>query len=120
MADMFEKVDALTAWARGEPPTIETRHEVLRRYADLLMGSHSAMRFSAPARGAGAASHPAEGFKQRMVALSEVLQPPEPRSSNGGRQSSPSCPSASAPRWAEVTHRSRSAPRSIRPKVARP
>ena len=77
MADMFAKVDALTAWARGEPPTIETRHEVLRRYADLLEGSHSAMRFSQhPRAGAGAASHPAEGFKQRMVDLSEVLQPP--------------------------------------------
>jgi len=78
MTDMFAKVDALTAWARGEPPTAETRHEVLRRYADLLTGSHSAMRFSQhPRAGAGAASHPAEGFKQRMVDLSEVLQPPQ-------------------------------------------
>ena len=77
MADMFDKIDALTAWARGEPPTIETRHEVLRRYAALLEGSHSAMRFSQhPRAGAGADRHPAEGFKQRMVDLSDVLQPP--------------------------------------------
>ena len=78
MADMFAKVDELTAWARGEPPTLETRLEVLRRYADLLKGMHSAMRFSQhPRAGAGSERHPAEGFKQRMVDLSNVLQPPD-------------------------------------------
>ena len=77
MADMFAKVDALTDWARDEPPTLETRHEVLRRYADLLKNSHSAMRFSQhPRAGEAADRHPAEGFKQRMVALSNLLQPP--------------------------------------------
>jgi AcrR family transcriptional regulator len=84
VTDMFVRVDALIAWAREQPKTVETRQELLRRYADLIEGSMSAMRFVQHPRG-GPDAHPAAEFKERITALSEVLTPPDPTMAERGR-----------------------------------
>lgn len=84
VTDMFVRVDSLIAWARDQPKTVETRHELLRRYAALIEGSMSAMRFVQHPRG-GPDAHPAAEFKERIAGLSEVLMPPDPTLAARGR-----------------------------------
>ena len=85
LTDMYAGVDELTTWASGQPQTVETRHEVLRRYAGLIEGSLSAMRFVQHPRGGSEDAHPAAGFKQRVAELSRILLPPDPTLEQRGK-----------------------------------
>lgn len=45
--DAFDRLDELVAWGREQPATLETRRELVRRYADMLYGTAPGiMRFA--------------------------------------------------------------------------
>jgi AcrR family transcriptional regulator len=79
LADHGAQVDAILAWARQQPPTVQTRREFVRRYADLLFGGENYVRFmhflernqsSAQKLRAGAA------MRQRMTDIQAILVTP--------------------------------------------
>lgn len=45
LEDYFTEIDAVIAWAQGQPRTTETRREILRRYAVIAFERRTQMRF---------------------------------------------------------------------------
>ena len=77
--DQLAELDALIAWAESQPPTVETRHEFIRRYADLLQrrGHFKVLQFfqrdqlSMQKHQAGAT------LRSRLMAIQRLLSPPD-------------------------------------------
>lgn len=77
--DQTAQLDALIDWLREQPPTVETRREFVRRYADLLQGRRhfQVMRFfernqlSMQKHQAGAT------IRERMRAIQTLLSAPD-------------------------------------------
>jgi AcrR family transcriptional regulator len=76
---MLAPVDAIVAWSREQPPTTETRRELLRRLADLVQGPLSDwIRFAQENRLAlREHSEAGEQLQQRMVALLGTMVDPQ-------------------------------------------
>src|SRR5215813_12458323 len=69
--DYLKSIDELIAWAEGQPRTLETRQELIRRYAELVAAGGRSMRFfhQNPAHGAKLG----EEFRARMHKLFALL-----------------------------------------------
>ncbi|GAA2630736.1 TetR/AcrR family transcriptional regulator [Actinomadura fulvescens] len=65
--------DELIAWAEGEPPTLETRRELLRRLNEELAGSTPLFRFLQENQAAMRDMRPGEDFKDRMQSLARLI-----------------------------------------------
>ncbi|MFD2078558.1 regulatory protein, tetR family [Actinopolymorpha cephalotaxi] len=80
--EFLADIDALVAWAEERPRTTDTRHEVLRRYADIVRVRFPSMRFFQQNPAGMHRSGLGERFQQRMGALHGVLYdggPPQNR-----------------------------------------
>ncbi|MBO3752080.1 TetR/AcrR family transcriptional regulator [Streptosporangiaceae bacterium NEAU-GS5] len=76
--DRVAAIDKLIAWAKDQPRTQETRHEILRRYADDMTNGlhHQVMRFMERNQTALRGKEKIEGMRERMTALLDVLCEP--------------------------------------------
>jgi AcrR family transcriptional regulator len=69
--DYLHAIDELTEWGRSQPRTLETRKEIIRRYADIVAVGGRSMRFfqQNPAQGKALG----EGFRERMRSMFELI-----------------------------------------------
>jgi AcrR family transcriptional regulator len=79
IASMLAPVDAILAWSKEQPPSAETRQELLRRLADLVQGPLGDwIRFAQENR-AALREHTESGelMQQRMLALLGTMVDPQ-------------------------------------------
>ncbi|MEU7023196.1 helix-turn-helix domain-containing protein [Streptomyces sp. NPDC046203] len=75
--DLTRPMDELIAWAREQPHTLETKREVLRRYQAALLAAAPLFRFMQDNQAAVRELSVGLTFKERMLALNDLLQDPD-------------------------------------------
>jgi len=75
--DLAEPCDALVSWAEEQPPTLETKLEVLRRYGEVLQYAAPLFRFMQENQATVRELSIGETFKQRVLSLVAVLKLPD-------------------------------------------
>lgn len=77
--DQLAQLDALIVWAQGQPRSVETRREFVRRYADLLhSGRHfELMRFVERNQPAVQKLQVGVTIRERMAQIQETLATPD-------------------------------------------
>jgi AcrR family transcriptional regulator len=80
LEDYFGQIDALVTWAQGEPPTAETRAEILRRYVSIVAEGEAAFRMlhqnQAAVQGLASSKNTGELFRERLGSLIALLTGP--------------------------------------------
>jgi len=75
--DYFERIDALIAWGRSQPPGPRTAQELLDRYITIVMESGEVFRFlernQATIHGTEDGKHRFTQFRPRLAALMEII-----------------------------------------------
>jgi AcrR family transcriptional regulator len=73
--DRLDRMDALIAWARSQPATLDTRRAVIGRYADTMFDSEqpSVMRFFEQNQTALKSLAAGRVMRDRMLQLADVL-----------------------------------------------
>lgn len=74
--DYLAELDEVLAWGRTQPRTDETRREIIRRYADVVLHRQAAMRFFQQNPSTERITIGSE-FKNRMAALRGLLVDPD-------------------------------------------
>ena len=79
--DYFGQLDALTAWAKTQPRTPETRDEILRRYVQIVADGSDAFKMmhhnQAALNSLSSAKQRRDLFRERMTGLIDALTEPE-------------------------------------------
>jgi AcrR family transcriptional regulator len=77
--DQLAELDALIAWAEGQPPTVETRREFIRRYSDLLQRRRhfKLLRFFEHDQLAMQKHQAGATLRERLAAIQRLLSPPD-------------------------------------------
>ncbi|GAA2457171.1 TetR family transcriptional regulator [Streptomyces glaucus] len=75
--DLSRPIEDLVAWGRAQPPTLETRQEVVRRYSDVLAGAAPLFRFMHDNQATVRELRIGEMFKNRALGLRDILVDPE-------------------------------------------
>lgn len=75
--DRTRPVLELIDWARSQPPTLETKHEVLRRYSEILSAAAPLFRFMHENGATLRDLRVGENYKDRMQGLLTVMTGPE-------------------------------------------
>jgi len=79
--DHFNRLDALIAWGRDQPPSAQTGHELIERYIAILMDGSEVFLFlernQAAVRSADGGKHRFEQFRPRLNALVEIIAGPD-------------------------------------------
>ena len=75
--DSASRIDDLVEWAKTQPRSQETRHEVVRRYGEMARGRRQMMRFMQENQPALRDLKIGEIMKQRMMGLFDVLTEPD-------------------------------------------
>jgi AcrR family transcriptional regulator len=74
--DLAGPVDDLIAWAAGQPRTLATKREILRRYSDALWGAANFFRFMQENQATVRELSIGETFKSKVAALNGLLREP--------------------------------------------
>ena len=81
--DYFDRVDALIAWGKSQPPTPQTKHDLFDRYIAIVMEGSEVFRFlernQASLHGSGLShvgKHRFAQFRPRVDALVEIVAGP--------------------------------------------
>ncbi|OON71657.1 TetR/AcrR family transcriptional regulator [Streptomyces tsukubensis] len=72
-----QPIDKLIEWGQGQPRSLETKQEILRRYADALAAAAPLFRFMQENQGTMRELRPGEHFKHRMISLVDLLRDPD-------------------------------------------
>jgi AcrR family transcriptional regulator len=76
--DLIAGIDAIITWAQDQPPTLETRQEILRRYARLARERPKGMmRFIQESKSTMQELAPGENLQCRFRTLSGLLHSPD-------------------------------------------
>jgi AcrR family transcriptional regulator len=75
--DLASPVDELIAWAREQPRTLETKREVLRRYADALWSAGPLFRFVQENQATVRDLKIGETFKSKLLTVHSLLRDPD-------------------------------------------
>ncbi|MFH8260682.1 TetR/AcrR family transcriptional regulator [Streptomyces roseolus] len=75
--DLTRPMDELLAWAAGQPHTLDTKREILRRYQLCLLAAAPLFRFMHENQATVRDLSIGLTFKERLLALYEYLQDPE-------------------------------------------
>jgi AcrR family transcriptional regulator len=79
--DYFAEIDNLTEWAKDQPRTEETRHELLDRYVGIILSGSEVFRFleqnRAAVQGMETGKDRFARFRGRLDALTDVLAGPD-------------------------------------------
>ncbi|MFI7006152.1 TetR/AcrR family transcriptional regulator [Streptomyces sp. NPDC050145] len=73
--DLMTPIDDLIAWAKEQPPTLETKREILTRYSLALVGAAPLFRFMHENQATLRELSIGENFKSRMQELIAYLPP---------------------------------------------
>lgn len=77
LEDFMSSVDDLIEWGTSQPATLETRKELLRRYADLAASGMHPARFFQQNPTVVNKEELAMGFRERVGALQRLLRDPD-------------------------------------------
>ncbi|WP_328680466.1 TetR/AcrR family transcriptional regulator [Streptomyces sp. NBC_01261] len=75
--DLTKPIEDLIEWGRGQPHTLETKQEIVRRYAVALDGATPLFRFMQENQATVRDLRIGERFKERMSGLREIVIDPE-------------------------------------------
>ncbi|MFC5802977.1 TetR/AcrR family transcriptional regulator [Streptomyces formicae] len=75
--DLTQPIDDLIAWAEGQPRTLETKTEVLRRYQAALTGAEPLFRFMQENQATVRELSIGLTFKERLLTLVGLVQEPD-------------------------------------------
>ncbi|MFE0702946.1 TetR/AcrR family transcriptional regulator [Streptomyces sp. NPDC058872] len=75
--DLTRPMDELIEWAREQPRTLETKRETLRRYQVALLAAAPLFRFMQENQATVRELSVGLTFKERVLALTELLQEPD-------------------------------------------
>lgn len=75
--DLTRPLDELIEWGKGQPHTLETKQEVLRRYSDALGGASPLFRFMQENQATVRELSIGETFKHRMISMLDIIKEPE-------------------------------------------
>ncbi|MEV7426145.1 helix-turn-helix domain-containing protein [Streptomyces sp. NPDC091212] len=75
--DLTRPVDELVAWGRGQPRSLETKREILRRYSRMLTDAAPMFRFLQENQASLRDLRIGAPFKERMTDLRELLEEPD-------------------------------------------
>lgn len=75
--DLTQPIQDLIAWGRDQPHTLETKHEILRRYSQALVGAEPLFRFMQENQATVRELRIGDTFKDRMRDLREIFIDPE-------------------------------------------
>lgn len=75
--DRTAPIDELITWAQGQPSTLETKQEILRRYSEALDTASPLFRFMQENQGTVHKLSIGESFKDRMLSLRELINVPD-------------------------------------------
>lgn len=73
--DQTRPIDELVAWAQEQPPTLDAKLEILRRYSEALDAAGPLFRFIHENQGSLRGFRLSESFKERVRALGTLLVP---------------------------------------------
>ncbi|MCF3964007.1 TetR/AcrR family transcriptional regulator [Streptomyces fuscigenes] len=76
--DLAQPLDELIAWGRAQPNTLESKEELLRRYAEQLKGASRLFRFVQENQAELRDLRVGETFRSRVEATVELLLTPDP------------------------------------------
>ncbi|MFC9930305.1 TetR/AcrR family transcriptional regulator [Streptomyces sp. NPDC127190] len=75
--DLTKPIEDLIAWARSQPRTLETKHEIIRRYSETLVGAEPLFRFMQENQATVRELRIGETFKDRMRDLRDIFADPD-------------------------------------------
>ncbi|MET9257989.1 TetR/AcrR family transcriptional regulator [Streptomyces sp. NPDC048182] len=75
--DLARPIEDVITWGRSQPPTLETKREIVRRYSDALIGAAPLFRFMQENQAAIRDLRVGETFKSRTLQLRDILVDPE-------------------------------------------
>jgi AcrR family transcriptional regulator len=75
--DLTQPIGDLIEWGSQQPPTLETKHEIVRRYSAALAGATPLFRFMQENQATMRDLRIGEIFKDRMRALRDIVIDPE-------------------------------------------
>ncbi|MEU5364669.1 TetR/AcrR family transcriptional regulator [Streptomyces sp. NPDC005925] len=75
--DLAKPIEELIEWGGGQPKTLETKLEIVRRYSQALAGASRLFRFMQENQATVRELRIGETFKHRMLALRDILLDPD-------------------------------------------
>ncbi|MFR9795239.1 TetR/AcrR family transcriptional regulator [Streptomyces sp. MS06] len=75
--DLSRPIEDLIAWGRGQPQTLRTKREILRRYSEALVEAAPLFRFMQENQATVRELRIGEIFKDRMIDMRDILVDPD-------------------------------------------
>ncbi|MFF7976661.1 TetR family transcriptional regulator [Streptomyces sp. NPDC007905] len=75
--DLTKPIEELIAWGRTQPHTLETKHELVRRYSQALAGAEPLFRFMQENQATVRELRIGDAFKDRMRDLRDIFIDPD-------------------------------------------
>jgi AcrR family transcriptional regulator len=75
--DLSQPIVELIDWGRQQPQSLETKHEIIRRYGEALAGAAPLFRFMQENQGTVKELRIGELFRNRMMGMRDILIDPE-------------------------------------------
>ncbi|MER5435689.1 TetR/AcrR family transcriptional regulator [Streptomyces sp. NPDC002588] len=75
--DLTKPIEELIEWGSGQPHTLETKHEMLRRYSEALAGAAPLFRFMQENQATVRELRIGDSFKDRMTGLRDIFIDPD-------------------------------------------
>ncbi|MET8580526.1 TetR/AcrR family transcriptional regulator [Streptomyces collinus] len=75
--DLTQPIEDLIEWGRSQPPTLETKQDLVRRYSEALCGAEPLFRFMQENQATVRELRIGDTFKDRMRGLRDILIDPE-------------------------------------------
>ncbi|MFE9443730.1 TetR/AcrR family transcriptional regulator [Streptomyces sp. NPDC006602] len=74
--DLAKPIEDLIEWGKGQPHTLETKQEIVRRYSDALVAAAPLFRFMQENQATVRELRIGETFKNRMLGMRDILIDP--------------------------------------------
>jgi AcrR family transcriptional regulator len=75
--DLSQPIVELIEWGKGQPQTLETKQEIIRRYSDTLAGASALFRFMQENQATVKELRIGETFRNRMMGMRDILIDPD-------------------------------------------
>ena len=75
--DLTKPIEDLIEWGRSQPHTLETKHELVRRYSQALSEATPLFRFMQENQGTVKELRIGETFRNRMMGMRDILVDPD-------------------------------------------
>ena len=75
--DLTQPIEDLIEWGKGQPHTLETKQEIIRRYSDVLTDAAPLFRFMQENQATVRELSIGEMFKNRMLGMRDIIIDPD-------------------------------------------